>query len=44
MRVDCNNCDNYPMTKTMLAETGGMGVYWRCQLCNCTVRIPGVKA
>lgn len=40
MKVDCYKCNNYPMSVTLLPETGGMGVYFQCQLCGTAVRIP----
>ena len=40
MKVDCYSCNNYPMSVTLLPETGGMGVYFQCRLCGNAVRIP----
>ena len=40
-RVDCANCDNYPMDKIALRATGGVEPYYRCSRCGNTVRVAG---
>jgi hypothetical protein len=38
-RVDCANCDNYPMKKVQRQATGGIEPYYECSQCGNSVRV-----
>jgi len=38
-RVDCANCNNYPMSKVARPATGGVEPYYMCPRCGNSVRV-----